>query len=305
MQATSLGGAVSSAASAVFRPIARAAGAVKSLASKGAGMAKTGLSGAAQGIGAAAGKVWDFTKGVGSAIAGAAGIKPLGGGVHMGGLQPNVAKDFMAMAAEYNKLTGKNLLVTDAFRSYEEQVKLKQEKPGLAATPGKSMHGFGVALDIDSKNVDELDKLKLLGKYGFIRPMYPKRPGHKYEPWHIEPAAIQGKYSDVMAGYKPPSVSSQVGDAVPYNKEMQRGDIAKNEVSAQMMPYEMMAKANASGAKGFEDFGKKITSIMTTNMNVTNQILSKGMSNTNNQGASQGGSQDQMLRDILEGNLLA
>jgi len=37
------------------------------------------------------------------------------------------------------------------FRSYEYQVTLKQQKPTLAATPGKSIHGIGYATDIVGK----------------------------------------------------------------------------------------------------------------------------------------------------------
>jgi len=42
--------------------------------------------------------------------------------------------------------------ITDHYRSIERQMKLKRDKPSLAATPGKSMHGWGLALDINNGN---------------------------------------------------------------------------------------------------------------------------------------------------------
>lgn len=38
--------------------------------------------------------------------------------------------------------------VTDGFRSYDQQVALKAKKGDLAATPGRSVHGLGLAADL-------------------------------------------------------------------------------------------------------------------------------------------------------------
>lgn len=43
---------------------------------------------------------------------------------------------------------GIDLTCTDTYRPYEEQVDLKRRKPSLAATPGKSVHGWGCAVDV-------------------------------------------------------------------------------------------------------------------------------------------------------------
>lgn len=94
--------------------------------------------------------------------------------------------NFIGMAYEYNKLTGKKLYVVDSYRTYQEQVELYRTKPkGKASIPGNSMHGFGLALDVDSKsgNLAECEKLGLIRKYGFWRAI----PGER---WHIEPIAI-------------------------------------------------------------------------------------------------------------------
>ena len=87
------------------------------------------------------------------------------------------------MAKEYNALTGKTIPVNEAFRSYDDQAALYAKNPGKAAKPGNSTHEFGLALDIASKTADELDKLGLMRKYGFTRPI----GGEK---WHIEPIGV-------------------------------------------------------------------------------------------------------------------
>ena len=43
---------------------------------------------------------------------------------------------------------GIDLTLTDSYRDFDEQVDLKRRKPGLSATPGKSVHGWGFAVDV-------------------------------------------------------------------------------------------------------------------------------------------------------------
>jgi hypothetical protein len=43
---------------------------------------------------------------------------------------------------------GIDLTCTDSYRTYDEQVDLKRRKPSLSATPGKSVHGWGFAVDV-------------------------------------------------------------------------------------------------------------------------------------------------------------
>ena len=73
-----------------------------------------------------------------------------------GGLQ---APMFAALSAFLSEqfgvaLTADNLYdyFTDTWRSLEVQISLKQQKPGLAATPGRSIHGIGLAVDWNTDN---------------------------------------------------------------------------------------------------------------------------------------------------------
>jgi hypothetical protein len=44
--------------------------------------------------------------------------------------------------------TGRPLVITDAYRDYDEQVDVAHRKPPLAANPGYSKHGWGLAVDL-------------------------------------------------------------------------------------------------------------------------------------------------------------
>ncbi len=105
-------------------------------------------------------------------------------GVTIDQLHPGVLKHFLGMVQEYGEKTGKSVQINDGFRSYAEQAALYSKNPGKAAKPGYSMHELGLAIDVNSADADEMEKLGLMKKYGFTRPV-------GGEPWHMEPAGIQ------------------------------------------------------------------------------------------------------------------
>lgn len=103
------------------------------------------------------------------------------GGNHY--MKPDAAKAYKAMQRAAKK-DGINFAITDSYRDYDTQVRLKQQKPTLAATPGHSNHGWGLALDINVGDGTMSNAtyawLKQNGaKFGFGQPM-------SYEPWHWE-----------------------------------------------------------------------------------------------------------------------
>lgn len=127
----------------------------------------------------ASGALADASKGLAGAI--------IGKGVDLDNMNPTVRQSFMAMLAEYNESTGKKVRVTDGHRDRNKQARLYASLPaGQAAKPGSSLHEFGAALDVSSEDANTLEKLGLLRKYGFTRPV-------GGEPWHLEPAGIQGQ----------------------------------------------------------------------------------------------------------------
>ena len=110
------------------------------------------------------------------------------------GLNPATRSSFEAMAAEYRESGGKKPLnIESARRSTEQQQKLYEQNPSIAAKPGRSLHERGMALDIDRATAGELESLGLLKKYGFQRNV-------RGEPWHLShDGNLYGKPTSVVA----------------------------------------------------------------------------------------------------------
>lgn len=95
---------------------------------------------------------------------------------------------------------GTDLPVGGTYRTYDEQVRLKAAKGGLAAHPGTSHHGWGVAVDFSGfGGVGQFDQplyrwmVEHGPAYGWVHPaaMGPGGAG-PHEPWHWEYAGPAG-----------------------------------------------------------------------------------------------------------------
>ena len=106
-------------------------------------------------------------------------------------LQTDAARAFDALSAARRAATGAPLCVTDSYRSSAEQVDVFRRKPTLAATPGRSQHGFGLAVDLCG-GVERFDSephawLKANAPaYGWVHPSWAEPGGSKPEAWHWE-----------------------------------------------------------------------------------------------------------------------
>ena len=218
-------------------------------------------------------------------------VNRLGKGVHLEGLNPVFASKFAAMAKDYSEMyPGKKLHITDAFRSREEQARLYALKPRLAAPPGRSRHENGIAIDMDSKQANDLFASGLMERHGFYRPMYPPwggGPGKKSEPWHIELAK-----------------GAQVGDAYPAVKMSQK-DIARMQVGDAFAGADMLASAvgaNSAALRGaLSGFGRETSTVLVNMTNVISNAVQNAVSNKQG-GGSSAGQTDPMLQNILTGN---
>ena len=106
-------------------------------------------------------------------------------------LRCDAAEQLEALAAEYQKAFGKPLRITDSYRSYDDQVAVKAAKPFLAAVPGTSQHGWGLAIDVGSPvstgTSAEYQWMRLHAPdYGWDNPTWARPGGRKLEPWHFE-----------------------------------------------------------------------------------------------------------------------
>lgn len=109
--------------------------------------------------------------------------------VDVANLDPEVKNRFFSMLQDYRNLGGKRKIqINSGYRSTEEQARLYQQNPKKAARPGTSVHELGRAIDIQSADANELDRMGLLSKYGFDRP-FPK------EAWHVQQAGISSMLS--------------------------------------------------------------------------------------------------------------
>ncbi|MEG3614111.1 M15 family metallopeptidase [Isoptericola haloaureus] len=89
----------------------------------------------------------------------------------------------------YRATFGENMCITDGYRSYALQVSTRAAKGSLAAPPGTSNHGWGLAVDIcpDSYAGSRYDWLRANAPaYGWDNPAWARPGGSKYEPWHWE-----------------------------------------------------------------------------------------------------------------------
>jgi LAS superfamily LD-carboxypeptidase LdcB len=85
------------------------------------------------------------------------------------------------------KRDGVKIGITDSYRSYEEQVDLARRKGlysqgGLAAKPGTSEHGWGMAADLDLNAKAQAWMRENGARYGFVENV-PREPWH----WAFEP----------------------------------------------------------------------------------------------------------------------
>jgi cell wall-associated NlpC family hydrolase len=114
---------------------------------------------------------------------------PIGVGSHQ--LRCDAAAAFRAMSAAYASSFGAPICVTDSYRTYASQVRLYGEKPALAAVPGTSNHGWGLALDLCGGiqtfgTAPYAWMVANAGRFGFLHPTWADPGRGREEPWHWE-----------------------------------------------------------------------------------------------------------------------
>ncbi len=98
-------------------------------------------------------------------------------------LNPDAAVAMLAMLKEYNRQTGNYLHPNEGYRTYDGQVYWKnywtaQGKPGNAATPGYSNHGWGQAVDLNLSAEQSRWLGTYAARYGYTR--------SSSESWHYD-----------------------------------------------------------------------------------------------------------------------
>jgi hypothetical protein len=112
-------------------------------------------------------------------------------------LRPDAAAAFNALNAEHKARRGTPLCVSDSYRSYAGQVDVYARKPGLAAVPGTSNHGWGLAVDLGC-GVERFGSEAHVWmrqnavRFGWFHPGWAQQGGSKPEAWHWEFAGVKG-----------------------------------------------------------------------------------------------------------------
>ncbi|MFF1528112.1 D-alanyl-D-alanine carboxypeptidase family protein [Cellulomonas sp. NPDC058312] len=106
-------------------------------------------------------------------------------------LRADAAESLEQLNVAFAAAFGRNLVITDSYRSYSQQVACRQQKGSLCATPGTSNHGNGTAIDLGGDayrfGSDEHDwMLAHAEEYGWTLPSWARATGSKPEPWHWE-----------------------------------------------------------------------------------------------------------------------
>jgi cell wall-associated NlpC family hydrolase len=119
----------------------------------------------------------------------AGALCPIGVAAHR--LRCDAARAWQAMARAYGTAFGTPMCISDSYRSFAEQVSLYAVKPSLAAVPGTSNHGWGLAVDlcggIEHYGTAQYAWMKAYApRFGWVHPSWAEPGRGREEPWHWE-----------------------------------------------------------------------------------------------------------------------
>ena len=106
-------------------------------------------------------------------------------------LRCDAAERLTALSEEFEREFGYPIPITDSYRSYVQQIAVARAKPHLAAVPGTSNHGWGLAVDLSDPIAGGASReymwLRVHGPdHGWDNPSWARPDGAKPEPWHFE-----------------------------------------------------------------------------------------------------------------------
>ncbi|WP_245974159.1 M15 family metallopeptidase [Thermomonospora umbrina] len=104
-------------------------------------------------------------------------------------LRADAARGFYGLNAAYKKQFGRDICVTDSYRSLADQQRVYYQRPGFAAIPGRSNHGLGTAVDlcggVQTSGSAQFNWMEANSrKYGWFHPRWAY--SNPFEPWHWE-----------------------------------------------------------------------------------------------------------------------
>ena len=106
-------------------------------------------------------------------------------------LRCDAEKSLESMSSAFKAAFGTDLGISDAYRSYDQQVAIKAIKGAFAATPGTSNHGWGVAVDFGTGiatwgSPQRAWMVANAPVFGWQSPNWAQQGQPTPEPWHWE-----------------------------------------------------------------------------------------------------------------------
>ena len=137
-------------------------------------------------------------------------------GAHDEFLRADAAYNFNRLSRAYAKRFGTPICVTDSYRSLAAQKSLYKAKPKLAAVPGTSNHGWGVAADLCGGverfgSVQHAWLFENAPRYRWVHPTWAQKAGSRPEPWHWEYAPRSQLVRDALGLPPLPGTSGNNG----------------------------------------------------------------------------------------------
>jgi len=104
-------------------------------------------------------------------------------------LRADAARSFYKLNAAYKRRFGRDICITDSYRSLADQQRVYYQRPGFAAIPGRSNHGLGTALDLcGGVQISGSVQFRWMEansrRYGWFHPSWAY--SNPFEPWHWE-----------------------------------------------------------------------------------------------------------------------
>jgi hypothetical protein len=144
-------------------------------------------------------------------------------------LRCDAARQLTVLSDAFQDEFGYPIPITDSYRSYPAQVAVAHTKPHLAAVPGTSNHGWGLAVDlsdpISGGTSPEYVWLRVHGPaYGWDNPSWARPGGIKPEPWHFEffaagPVPDRAIDPTDVTTWTPATNTTSVTDQADHKKE--------------------------------------------------------------------------------------
>lgn len=106
-------------------------------------------------------------------------------------VRADVLDGLIELDAAYREAFGEHLTINSSYRSYEAQASLYDPSSPIAAAPGCSNHGLGLAVDIGG-GVETFDTVQYTWlkeharAFGWVHPAFAEPDGRVPEPWHWE-----------------------------------------------------------------------------------------------------------------------